>query len=851
MSKAPIVKTGSRSKVQNNFLVWDRVFNVFTERNTAKMLIAVGILFGVIEMVMNIRFGGGMFAFLISYPIYRLILKKPTRLPFFLPMSSGVKVDYENRKPIHDGDLKGLGKAEGVAYFGNDIETGKEIYMSNDVMKQHLLYLGTTGSGKTVGQATVASSFLIMGSGYSLTDGKADLKLPIDHMSRAWRMNRIDDIQMINYIRGEMDVWNKDPFSEIDSNSYHPYTSSSSDTLSEITKSLLDGDGDIWAKRAESYVPAMIRPNVFRRDKQNMNLTVDVLSDMLILEEAGKVLGDETIPDYAKSQLLKFIQTLPGMNEAAKKTIMQGKSLTGREGATILDQFGYVVMQIIPVMNMLAGDYGFIFNSKEAPRGHIDMEDVVLNRRILLILLPALETSPSSLASLGRITLAAQKSMMAKSLGNSFAGETAKNSSGRPTSSPTSFLSDNDEVGYYLTEGTAVAAAQARSIGFSLLYGAQDLSAMRRLSDMVSKEVDSIWGNTNIKLFARVLDNATTDEITKYVGEDYYARKDRYSANDSGMSTSYKSDSVSMQKESRLDIADLQNLIEGEVYIHYVGKMFLVRIPMLVTEELDYVLLNNYITLENTSSRKAVSVDNYQRFMKSAIEYMKDKEEGNNIEFNESNMSFTQYLKGISSIANVVTNPLDLGPTLATTIQMKFELEINLLTESDEPAIEDKKQVAVEVEIGFDDDGLPVPIQKEGNIDEQDFNEFDNEDFTEIVEGFANDSPIPSDDNADEEIVTSNIKLDTADSVISSTQGIFDEIFGVTGKNTIKEKVAKITDSVTGNKDGEVRANNMLNKIESHVRHPSPPTLERNPAKSKELLKSLINVIYEENEGAS
>jgi hypothetical protein len=107
-----------------------------------------------------------------------------------------------------------------------------------------------------------------MGSGYSITDGKADLKLPIEHASRAWRMNRIDDIQIINYIRGEQDIWNMDPNSDKDSNAYHLYSSSSSDTLSEITKALLDGDGDIWAKRAESYVPAMIKPNVYKRDKR-------------------------------------------------------------------------------------------------------------------------------------------------------------------------------------------------------------------------------------------------------------------------------------------------------------------------------------------------------------------------------------------------------------------------------------------------------------------------------------------------------------------------------------------------------------------------------------------------------
>src|SRR3546814_10248433 len=79
----------------------------------------------------------------------------------------------------------------------------------------------------------------------------------------------------------------------------------------------------------------------------------------------------------------------------------------------------------------------------------------------------------------------------------------------RPTNSPSPFICILDEVGYYTVEGMALMAAQARSLGFSMVYASQDIPAMLRLND---KEAKSIVANTNTKIFMRTEEAADTGQ---------------------------------------------------------------------------------------------------------------------------------------------------------------------------------------------------------------------------------------------------------------------------------------------------------------------------------------------------
>src|SRR3546814_4130298 len=50
---------------------------------------------------------------------------------------------------IHPGNGKPT-KAEGIFFLGNELSTGKEIWLTNDDCRQHFLILGTTGAGKAL-----------------------------------------------------------------------------------------------------------------------------------------------------------------------------------------------------------------------------------------------------------------------------------------------------------------------------------------------------------------------------------------------------------------------------------------------------------------------------------------------------------------------------------------------------------------------------------------------------------------------------------------------------------------------------------------------------------------------------
>src|SRR5690606_30376137 len=124
-------------------------------------------------------------------------------------------------------------------------------------------------------------------------------------------------------------------------------------------------------------------------------------------------------------------------------------------------------------------------------------------RRIMIVLIPALEKSPDEAANLGKIVAATLKGMMGSTLGASVEGESATVIENKPTRSSTPFITVFDEVGYYTTQGMGVMAAQARSLGFCLVYAAQDLAALEK---RVKEEAKSITGNCNIKIFGKLED---------------------------------------------------------------------------------------------------------------------------------------------------------------------------------------------------------------------------------------------------------------------------------------------------------------------------------------------------------
>ncbi|QIR16680.1 hypothetical protein [Shewanella aestuarii] len=555
------------------------VISLFRGRKYGYVLMVLGFLLIISPTITKILFPLLVFIWLFCKP-------ELLSMPLYVPAGAKQDIDPNDWVPSQKGRVQG--KPAGVVYLGVT-DDGYEVWNTIEKSRRHLLFLATTGGGKSVGLTTLTiSGALVMGSGYSFTDGKAQLDLSVEHLSNAMRFNRALDFLMISYITGGQDIWGRTEHQM--SNTFNPYYSSSYSDISELQKSLLDGDGDIWAKRAESFLSALTKVMVYRRDIGEIQLSVSSFIPYLSLESVGKLAGRSDLPLAASSELVEFIRTIPGMTEASFSQLLKGQS---PQSTTVYDQFGFITMQIIPLINMLVGDYSFIF---QCIMGQVSMKDCVINRRILMVLLPALEKSPSSLANLGRISLAAQKSMMGSSLGHQFEGDVQTNIKNSATSASVPYLSINDEVGYYFVEGTAVASAQSRSLFISMIYAAQDLPGMRRLSDMASKETDSVIGNTVTKLGGFLMDKQSVEMFRDQMGEAYTVEEDRKDLEKGGVFHGNQiANQVNTVRRSRVDIRDFNTLIEGEVYLQQQDRFFKVNIPQITAKELKVTALNDFV----------------------------------------------------------------------------------------------------------------------------------------------------------------------------------------------------------------------------------------------------------------
>src|SRR3546814_15006760 len=72
-------------------------------------------------------------------------------------------------------------------------------------------------------------------------------------------------------------------------------------------------------------------------------------------------------------------------------------------------------MQFTKILGSLVDVYGYIFHTLY---GEVDMHDVVLGRRILVIMLPALEKSGDEIANPGKIVVPTLTGMMGCTLGS-------------------------------------------------------------------------------------------------------------------------------------------------------------------------------------------------------------------------------------------------------------------------------------------------------------------------------------------------------------------------------------------------------------------------------------------------
>lgn len=507
----------------------------------------------------NVAMLMGDIIFIIYLLLFWWLLTRSHSLAFKLPM--GAK--YKDRR----NEGAGLsGKAEGILYLGNVDKTNEEVWFTNSDARTHILYLGTTGAGKTEGLKSMVTNALTWASGFVYIDGKADTDLWSSLSSLVRRFGRDDDLLVLNYMTGNSDT--KAP-----SNTMNPFSSGSASYLTNMLVSLMpnaEGDNAMWKERAVALVAALMPVMTWKRDNQELPMSVSTIRDALNLNTVIRLSRDPAVPAHLKAGVKGYLDTLPGYIDNAfdddGKEKPPGPDTPQVDTTTPRQQHGYLAMQFTRSLQSLGDDYGYIFDTQAAD---VDMLDVVLNRRILIVLIPALEKSSDETANLGKIVAATIKGMMGSTLGATVEGESATVIENKVTTSATPFMTVFDEVGYYTAQGMAVMAAQARSLGFCLIYSAQDLPAMEK---RVKEEARSITANCNIKIFGKLEDPTQTKEFfEKTVGSALVMEASGFQLSGGSQSTGsyYDTKQAGLQIRSRASYDALRGFKAGMACIAF------------------------------------------------------------------------------------------------------------------------------------------------------------------------------------------------------------------------------------------------------------------------------------------
>lgn len=490
------------------------------------------------------------------------------KLPFKMPMFSE-RLDFNNLR----AGTNDPGPSEGIFFFGNEINRKDQLWFSNSDMRTHVLIFGSTGSGKTETLVSIAFNSLVQGSGFIYVDGKGDNSLFAKVFGMVRKMGREDDLLIINFMTGAVDV--SGPQEHVLSNTLNPFASGSSSMLTQLVTSLMDsggsggGDGDMWKGRAIAFVDSLMRPLVWLRDNGHLLLEAGLIRRYFPLDAIEELLFDRKVIDQnnnvhilenglpfdIRDSLENYLATLPGYQKSEK----------GKQSGKAYEQHGYITMQLTKIFGSMADVYGHILRAKLA---EVDFHDVVLNRRILVVLLPALEKSPDELANLGKLIIASLRAMLAGGLGDRVEGDYRDVIETKPTNSNSPYLCVLDEYGYYAVKGFAVVPAQARSLGFSVVFAGQDLPAFQKAS---KEEAASICANTNVKICMKLEDPQETWEFfQKTAGESYVSVARSFNKGADVGNFSYKDSlEATLDKRSRLDLLDLKDQREGEFHIFF------------------------------------------------------------------------------------------------------------------------------------------------------------------------------------------------------------------------------------------------------------------------------------------
>ncbi len=494
-----------------------------------------------------------------------LVMSRRVTLPLRLPQTAGMR-DWNYPSPV--GRRPRM--AAGSIYLGHDLK-GRELWISAEDGRQHATVPGTTGAGKTTALLSFLANALAQASGFVLVDGKADNKLYGEVLALARRFGREDDVLCLNFMVAS---------GVKDSNTFNPFAVGNADAIGEMLSSQLGesapGDSNqVFRDRAVALVGTLAPVLVWMRDHKGVPLNIETIRLAFELRCIWKVAmkrvfevrnpstGETTdipvgeMPEDIIYPLKAYLGELPSYD----LTLDWNKQKTEEPSK----QHGFAQFYFTRTFELLGVSLGHIFKVEQSD---VDMRDVVLNRRILVVNLPALESSDERLAALGKIVVASLRGMMAQMLGARLEGDYDAIVANKPGMGSAPFHVVLDEVAYYATSGMDRMLAMGRGLNFMFWLGFQEVSGIwARLGE----KTQSLFGNANLTIAMRQQDaNRTRQWIEDTAGKTYVTQATSYQGGGTGEYSETRSAEV--REVAGVDWRDLQSLIEGEAIILFGGR---------------------------------------------------------------------------------------------------------------------------------------------------------------------------------------------------------------------------------------------------------------------------------------
>ncbi len=497
-------------------------------------------------------------------------------------------------KPMFEKFKNNKPESHPYVYMGID-KYNMPVEVPVNLLKQHVLLLGSTGSGKTTFLRYFLKTLLKTGGGCCFVDGKADVADMYQiFYSEVCEADREEDLYVINFLNPSQ------------SHSFNPLLYGDANFLSEILAGLLkqaSGDQVYWQERGLELMRSTLSVLVWMRDNMGLKLSVKTIHEYLNLHKLIELAKNPDIPDEdlskgmpipVKSRLKNYLNSLtPNWDK---------DEINPEEMAEAIRQFGYGVQQWSSMLDLLGGAYANIFNTDDPD---IDIKDIVLNNKILYVLLPALKQSPQTLSALGRMILSVFKIVFSELIGETIVGDSQALYEETKSKKPDPpFLLIMDEAGSYLPDDIDTVLAQARSTGVSVVISVQEVASLFKVNETVAKRM---LNNTKIKICLAIDDADTAKYIVERAGETWILVPSvRRELGDFSEQVGNFDGGLSMQRHKKVEEIDLYALRVGEGYIIYQDVIRRFRFPYITAPRPKELKLIKWVPITSNGEQQEV-----------------------------------------------------------------------------------------------------------------------------------------------------------------------------------------------------------------------------------------------------